>query len=217
MFSDVFRDLSRPQVLSIIEAVKTSNGITVGALAKELGRSYMGIKAHCEKLEKQGYVKTWRVPREGVGRPEKLYILTKKCDELFPKVGIELVENMVDGMKKFFGESSAEKVFFHHYEKLRTQWSPIVSKGKSLVEKATRLADLRDKSGCFSRCKYDTTKGFRIEEYHHPMSELFKHYPSLVKQEIRMMEQLLGNKVERREVELEKGGTLIVYHIGTLG
>ena len=59
--------------------------------------------------------------------------------------------------------------------------------------------------------------GFRIEEYHNPMSQLFKAFPNLIKQEIRLMENLLGSKVKRQEVELEKGGTMVVYQIGTLG
>lgn len=217
MFPTALTDLSKPQVLSIIGAVKTSNGITIANLARELEMSYMGIKQHCQKLEKLGYLKTWRVPRKGVGRPEKLYMLTAKCDELFPQSGLELVFNVLAGVKKFFGEHSAEKIFFHHFEQKRAEWAPQVGKGKSLVEKATRLADLRDKDGCFSRCKYDVEFGFRIEEYHHPMKELFDLYPSLIKQELRMMEQLLGNKVNRKQVKLEKGGTMVIYQIGTLG
>jgi predicted ArsR family transcriptional regulator len=217
MFNEAFRDLSKPQLLNLIEAIKKSQGMAVADLARELEMSYMGVKQHCQKLEVMGYLKTWRVPRSGVGRPEKLYKLTSKCDELFPQPGSDLILNVMEGMQKFFGESSPEKIFFHHFEKLRDDWSVTINKGKSLVEKATRLADLRDKSGCFSRCKYDVEFGFRIEEYHNPLIELFQKYPNLIKQEIRMMEQLLGSKVKRQEVEMEKGGTMVIYQIGTLG
>jgi len=216
MFPTAFRDLAKPQVLGIIGAVKTANGITIPKLAEELNLSYMGVKKHCVKLEDQGYIKSWRIPREGVGRPQKLYTLTAKCDELFPDTGIEVVINVLEGVKEFFGESSPEKLFFHHYEKQREQWAKSISKGSSLVEKATRLADLRAKSGCFSRCKYDNEHGFRIEEYHHPMKQLFKLYPNLIKLEVRMMEQLLGSAVSRKELSLSKGGNLVIYQIGTL-
>jgi len=217
MFSPAFKDLSKPQVLNILEVVKKSKGIAVADLARELEMSYMGIKQHCQKLEKLGYLKTWRVPRNGgVGRPEKLYQLTKKCDELFPKPGAELVLDVLKGVKQFFGDSSPEKIFFHHFESQREKWQSQISKGKSLVEKATRLADLRDKAGCFSNCRYDKEHGFRIEEYHHPMQEIYEQYPRIVNLEIRMMEQLLGTKVLRKIVRLKKGGTMTVYTIGTL-
>ncbi len=217
MFDEAFRELSKPQLLNIIEAIKKSRGVAVADLARELEMSYMGVKQHCQKLEVMGYLKTWRVPRGGVGRPEKLYMLTSKCDGLFPQPGSGLILNVLEGMQEFFGESSPEKIFFHHFEKQRDEWAVAINKGKSLVEKATRLADLRDKSGCFSRCKYDVDYGFRIEEYHNPFDDLFAKYPNLITQEIRMMEQLLGSKVKRQEVELEKGGTMVIYQIGTLG
>lgn len=216
MFSSAFQDLTKPQVLNILGAVKKSKGITIADLARELEMSYMGVKQHCQKLEKLGYLKTWRVPRQGVGRPEKLYQLTEKCNELFPQPGVELVLDVLQGVKQFFGDSSPEKIFFHHFETQKEQWLPQISKGKSLVEKATRLADLRDKAGCFSNCKYDKEHGFRIEEYHHPMQEIYKAYPRIINLEIRMMEQLLGTKVLRKEVRLKKGGSMIVYTIGTL-
>lgn len=216
MFPTAFRDLAKPQVLGIIGAVKTANGITIPELAEELNLSYMGVKKHCVKLEDLGYLKSWRIPREKVGRPQKLYTLTSKCDELFPDTGTDVLINVLEEVKAFFGESSPEKLFFYHFEQRRQKWSKIVNKGTSLVEKATRLADLRDKAGCFSRCKYDKEYGFRIEEYHHPMKPLFKLYPNLIKLEIRMMEQLIGSQVTRKEISLSKGGNLVVYQIGTL-
>jgi len=75
---------------AIIEAVKISDGMPVSDLARELGKSYMGVKQHCLKLTEMGYLEEWRVPREKkeVGRPEKLYRLTKKCDPLFPDAGV---------------------------------------------------------------------------------------------------------------------------------
>ena len=134
MFNEVFRDLSKPQLLNLIEAIKKSQGMAVADLSRELEMSYMGVKQHCQKLEALGYLKTWRVPRNGVGRPEKLYQHTVKCDELFPQPGSDLVLNLMEGMQKLFGESSPEKIFFYHFEKLRGEWSGAINKGKSLVE-----------------------------------------------------------------------------------
>jgi len=217
MFNEAFRDLSKPQILNLLEVIKKSQGMPVADLARELDMSYMGVKQHCQKLEKMGYLKTWRVPRNGVGRPEKLYKLTSKCDALFPQPDVDMMLNVLEGMQNLFGGTSPEKIFMHHYDKLRIEWTKSINKGKSLVEKATRLADLRDKAGCFSRCKYDVELGFRIEEYHNPMYELFKKYPNIIQQELRMMEQLLGSKVKRQEVESDDSATLVIYQIGTLG
>lgn len=217
MFSDAFRDLTKPNVLKIIEAIKKSQGMTVAELSRAVELSYMGAKQQCEKLELLGYLKTWRVPRKAAGRPEKLYVLTEKCSTLFPQAGVELSLNVMEGVKRFFGDSAPEKILFHHYEQQRSEWASHVSRGKSMVEKATRLVELREKSGVFCQCHYTSEGGFRIEEYHHPMQEIFAVYPSAVIQEVRMMEQLLGTKVERKVVTQEKGGQLVVYKIRVLG
>ena len=219
MFSDVHRDTMRSSYAEIIEALKTSDGMPVSDLARELGMSYMGVKGHCVNLTKMGYLEEWRVPREKkeVGRPEKLYRLMPKCDGLFPEAGTGLTLAVLDGVKQLFGESAPEKLLFHHFQQLRDQWQAKVRVGKSMVEKATRLADLRDKEGWFGRCHYDPESGFRIEEFHNPLSKIYAVYPNAVRMEVQMMEQLLGTKVVRNEVSMGKGRKRVVYEIATLG
>lgn len=204
---------------AILEAVKISDGMPVSDLARELGMSYMGVKQHCLKLTEMGYLEEWRVPREKkeVGRPEKLYRLRPKCEALFPEAGVDLTLAVLEGVKQIYGESAPEKLLFHHFQLLRDQWQPKVRAGKSMVEKATRLAAVRDKSGWFSKCHYDPSTGFRIEEFHSPMAKIYAKYPNAVRMEVQMLEQLLGTKVARNEVATGKGRKRVVYEIATLG
>ena len=104
MFSQALRDIARPTYAEILETLKRSDGMAVSELAKELKMSYMGVKQHCVNLEKKGYLKTWRVPRTQVGRPEKLYRLTDACDDLFPQAGASLTLNLLQGVKQLYGE-----------------------------------------------------------------------------------------------------------------
>ena len=124
---------------------------------------------------------------------------------------------VLKGVRKIYGEAAPEKLLFHHFQLLRDQWQPKVRAGKSMVEKATRLADLRDKSGWFSKCHYDASTGFRIEEFHSPMAKIYAEYPSAVRMEVQLLEQLLGTKVVRNEVATGKGRKRVVYEIATLG
>ncbi len=204
---------------AILEALKLSDGMPVSELARELGMSYMGVKQHCQKLTELGFLEEWRIPREKkeVGRPEKLYRIKPKCEGLFPEAGVELTLAVMEGVRQIYGDSAPEKLLFHHFQKLREQWQPRVRAGKSMVEKATRLADVRDKAGWFSRCHYDPSTGFRIEEFHSPMAKIYAQYPSAVRMEVQMMEQLLGTKISRNEVSTGKGRRRVVYEIATLG
>jgi predicted ArsR family transcriptional regulator len=204
---------------AILEAIKVSDGMPVSDLARELKMSYMGVKQHCLKLAELGYLEEWRVPRakKEVGRPEKLYRLTSKCDALFPEAGVGLTLAVLEGVKQLYGDSAPEKLLFHHFQVLRDQWQPKVRAGKSMVEKATRLADIRDKSGWFSKCHYDAESGFRIEEFHNPLAKIYGEYPNAVRMEVQMMEQLLGTRILRNEVSTGKGRKRVVYEIATLG
>lgn len=219
MFLGVHRDTMRASWAVILEALKRSGGMPVSDLAREVGMSYMGVKQHCLKLAKLGYLEEWRLPREKkeVGRPEKLYRLTPECDPLFPEAGVDLTLAVLRGAREMFGDSAPEKVLYRHFQDLREQWQPKVRAGKSLVEKATRLADLRDKAGWFSRCHYDVTTGFRIEEFHNPLARIYQEYPNAVRMEVQMMEALLGTRVVRDEAVVGKGKKRVVYEIATLG
>lgn len=203
----------------ILEALKMSGGLPVSDLAREVGMSYMGVKQHCLKLRDLGYLEEWRIPREEkeVGRPEKLYRLTGKCDPLFPEAGVGMTLAVLEGVKQMLGETGPEKVLFHHFQGLRERWQGRVRKGKSLVEKATRLADLRNKEGWFNRCHYDASTGFRLEEFHNPLAKIYDRYPNAVRMEVRLMEELLGTRVDRRETSTGKGRKRVVYEIVTLG
>jgi predicted ArsR family transcriptional regulator len=217
MFPEALRDISRPSCLGIIGELKRSGGLAIPELAKLLDMSYMGVKQHCVRLEEQGYLKVWRVPRVKVGRPQKLYKLTHKCDSLFPCGGAELVLQLLEGVKVTFGETAPEKLLYHYFEKERDEWIKSVRPGKSLVEKATRFADARMKSGHFCHCHYSANSGFIIEEYHHPLHRVFKLYPGLLVMEIRMIEQVLGTRVVRSESKGSQGVKCTVYQISTLG
>ena len=217
MFSQAFRDICKPSYLAIIGELKRSGGLAIPELAKVLEMSYMGVKQHCMKLEDLGYLKVWRVPRQQVGRPQKLYKLTKKCDELFPDGGGDLVLDLLEGVKTSFGEVAPEKLLYHYFEKKREEWLKVVHVGKSLVEKATRFADARIKDGHFCRCHYSPKEGFVIEEYHHPLHMILRDYPSLILLETRMIEQILGTNVSRSVKKGSHGVQCTVYCVSTLG
>src|SRR2546430_16990917 len=77
-----FSELGRSQRLRIIHMLKKTQGLAIGELASRLGLSYMGVKQHCEELERQGFLDTRRRPKP-IGRPEIVYRLTAKASPFF--------------------------------------------------------------------------------------------------------------------------------------
>lgn len=217
MFLQGFRELVRPQWVTIVEELKIHGGMAIPELARTMEMSYMGVKQHCEALHELGYLERNRVPRSEVGRPEILYRLAPKADALFPQAGVVLTLSLLRNMKQLYGANGPEKLLFQYFADQQEKWMSRMQRAKSLVEKATVLASLREKEGCFARCSYDVKQGFRIEEFHHPLWALFAEYPAAIVMEVRMMENLMGSKVERKEVAGGRGGpSKVVYAIATL-
>lgn len=216
MFPQAFHDLSKPRVMAIIEAIKSSRGLSVRELSHDLEMSYMGVKQHCVKLEDLGYLKTWRVPREEAGRPEMVYRLTAKCDILFPQVGAEISLYIMDSVKEIYGDSAPEKLLYRYFSDLGERWKKSVVKGHSLIEKVTRLVDKRKDSGYFCRCVYTTKEGLSLEEYHHPLQEILNKYPSAIQVELQLIQRLLGTSVTREVRVIDKTMSIVVYSMQTL-
>jgi predicted ArsR family transcriptional regulator len=120
-------------------------------------------------------------------------------------------------MKKLYGATAPEKLLFQYFAELQEKWLGRLQRAKSLVEKATILSSLREKEGCFARCSYDVKNGFRIEEFHHPLWALFEEYPAAILMELRVMENLLGTKIDRREIHGGRGGpSRVDYCVATI-
>ena len=218
MFLPGFRELVKEGWVKLIEELKVAGGLPVSELSRRLGTSYMGMKDQCDRLVKMGYLERWRLPRQEVGRPEIMYRLAPKSEALFPQAGVSLSLELLEAARALFGAAAPERLLLQYFGQLRDKWRPKLQKGKSLVERATILSGLREKEGCFGRCKYDPARGFRIEEYHHPLQAVFAVYPGAISLELRMMEELLGTRVVRKEVPGGRGGPArIDYEVVTLG
>ncbi len=196
-FFKLMRDIARPQWLEIMRLLKRSQGLSVNELAEKLGMSYRGVKQHCVELEKKGYVDTWRRPKS-VGRPEKLYRLTQKSDPLFPHLDNELNMDILEATDQIYGPNAAEKLLFSYFQKKANRYGEKVV-GQNVAEKAAELAKLRSQEGYLSECETDPTGHVRLVEYHSPLAQLAKAYPTVFRMEQQMIERLLGTKVDRSE------------------
>lgn len=217
MLLPAVRDLITPTRADILEQLKLSKGLSVSELAERVGKSYMGVKQNCEALSKQGFAKPRRVPRGSeVGRPQKMYELTGKADGLFPTLGAGLSLALLEAAKVELGSNGPEKLLFRYFQGLAEGWRGKMAKARSLVEKCTLLVDLRRQQGILSRCEFDPQKGFRIEQYHNAMVEVFEAYPTASAMELKALSALLGTVVRRESMNLGKGRTIEVLAVRTL-
>ena len=189
-------EIGRSQRLQIINELKCTEGMSVRELAAALNMSYMGIKQHCIELERSGYLDHWRRPK-AVGRPEMLYRLTRRTEELFPATNNTMALELMEMSAKLFGPQSPEKLLFLVFQS-RADFYRANLKGQTLEERATSLAKIRDNEGHMARFE-NGTEGMVISEHHSPILELARKYPNIGRLEEKMFESVLEVPVRRQE------------------
>lgn len=211
MLLPVFKDLVKPQWRAVIETLKQSGGLPVAELARATGTSYMAAKTHCEELTKAGYLVRTRLPRTEVGRPEIFYSLATKADALFPQTGTEFTLELLDGVKRMFGETAPEKILFQYFQNRFETLATALDRYELPHDKLEKLAAIRRKEGCFSSVE---SEPLRLTELHNPLARIMERYPRAAAMEQRMIEQLLGRRVTRRELSGGREGTpRVVFEI----
>src|SRR5258708_12010390 len=104
-------EVGRSQRMRIVDTLKKTQGLSVNELGERLKLSYMGVKQHCEELERQGYVDTWRRPKP-VGRPEMVYRLTPKAHTFFPPASNGATIATLNAANRLFGHAAAENFLY---------------------------------------------------------------------------------------------------------
>jgi len=209
MLLPALQDLIKPQWRTVLEALKERGELTVGDLAKLAKVSYMGAKSHCEALMKSGYLVRTRLPRTEVGRPEILYSLSEKAHSLFVNAGPEFTLSLLQDTERIFGKSTPDKLLFQYFTRLQKHWEAELMGMADLAKRAARLAKLRSKSGYGSIFKAPAIRiseaptpiPAHLLEIHHPLQSILEHYPMAIKMELRMLEELLGCKLKRVEID----------------
>ncbi len=186
--------------MAIVHELKRSQGLPVKELAKRLKMSYMGIKQHCLDLERDGYLDTWRNPRP-VGRPEMLYRLTRKADELFPTESNALSMQLLDAAKQLFGPTAPAKMLFLYFRR-KTEGYLAKVKGEEKESRARWFARVREREGCMATL--ETESSLAIVERHSPILDLLAAYPETAKLEQDLVAKVIGGPV-RRETRSASG------------
>ncbi|MBM3857927.1 MAG: hypothetical protein FJ390_08240, partial [Verrucomicrobia bacterium] len=195
MRRSIFQEIGRTQRLSILELLKKSvNGMDVRELADSLKMSYMGVKAHCLDMHRQGYVNTWRQPGNR-GRPRMFYQLTMKAYELFSEEKNDLALSLLKGARQLFGPTAPQKLLMLHFRSLTDKYKEVV-KGATPEERARSFVEVRDREGHLTKMEVgDTT--WELIESHDPLQSLRAPYPEIDALECQMMSQVVGIPLHR--------------------
>ena len=214
MNQKLIREIGRSQRLDILLALKRHGGMAVKAMAEQFRMSYMGVKQHCLDLEKEGYLDTWRHSK-GKGRPEMLYRLTRRAQDLFPGENQSMTVEILEAVQQTYGLAAPTKLLFGIYHQ-RAEYYRRKIQFPDLAERADSLARLRDVDGYMTeltRVGRTDRPRLIVTERHSPVEEILRHYPILARLERELYERVLACPV-RREEHCAPGVYACVFHIG---
>jgi predicted ArsR family transcriptional regulator len=95
---------TRGQVVTLLRR----SGRTVEDLARVLGLTDNGVRAHLAALERDGIARQRGVVRRGSGKPAYVYGLTPQAEELFPKAYGPVLGELLDVLAERVGPEETE-------------------------------------------------------------------------------------------------------------
>lgn len=182
---------TRTQILNYL---KTSDGLTVDALAEKLSISPMGVRQHLSLLEKDGLTRRdqFRLP---VGRPCYVYSLTEKADSVFPKTYEAFAREILNDCRGLYGNEKVDLIFKRRRERAYGEWKDLVSQ-ENLFDRVKALAKKLNEIGFLANFQKKNGQ-IILTGYNCPIYKIAKEYPELCKNDHQLYVDLLKAGVEQ--------------------
>ena len=171
-------------------------GFTVDELARELGLTNNGVRAHLAVLERDGIVRQSGVVRSesGGGKPAYLYELAPEAEDLFPKAYEPVLHRLLDVLEERL-KSDESEALLRSVGRLMAEEHTVPTDGaRGALEAAVEvlnglggLAELEERDG-----------GFVIRGYSCPLAGVTPDHPEVCRMAETLIAELAGMPVHER-------------------
>ena len=191
-WDEKFFESTRGQIVTLLRR----SGRTVDELAKALGLTNNGVRAHLATLERDGIVRQHGSVRaaSGGGKPAYVYELTPGAEDLFPKAYEPVLRRLLDVIAERLDAEEAEAM-------LRTTGSRMVE-GRSapagnVQERLEVAVDVLNELGGLA--EFESSDGsFVIRGYSCPLAAVTPEHPEVCRIAEAMITELAGVTVHER-------------------
>ena len=171
-------------------------GRTVEGLARELGLTDNGVRAHLATLERDGIVRQRGSIRRGSGggKPAFVYELTPEAEELFPKAYEPVLRELLDALAQRLGPEESEALLRSVGRSMAEGQAPATHSIRARLEEAVGvlndlggLAELEERDGSFV-----------IRGYSCPLAAVTPGHPEVCRLAETLIAELAGVPVGER-------------------
>ncbi len=201
----------------LMERLKQDGAQDAGALAEALGVSAMAVRQHLYALEGEGLV-TFEEEARPVGRPAKLWRLTRAADRFFPDGHAELTLNLLAALRETFGEAGMEKLLAARTEEQIAAYRRRVKAAEPLKARLEALAKIRTEEGYMAAVRGNRRDGFLLVENHCPVCAAARTCQGLCASELEVFRRVLGPDVTvERSDHILAGARRCAYRVNKPG
>ena len=186
----------------IFKLLKTEGPLGSAQLAERLGLTAMAVRLHLYALQGEGMVGSEDRPVP-VGRPAKLWRLTREADRHFPEAYAELSVALIDAMQDAFGAEGLGRVLESRCARQQTEYSKRIRRSDPLDRKLDELARVRTEEGYMAEVRAEEGEGggFLLVENHCPICAAANACQGFCSTELDLFRSVLGPGVEVERVE----------------
>jgi predicted ArsR family transcriptional regulator len=193
-------EFSKSQV-QLMDRLKTRGPQSVKILAKQLDMTTMGVRQHLTSLAEKSCVDQTQEEKQTRGRPVHLWRLTKRGHQQFPDAHSQITLELIDVLRKNFGDSTLNAVINHRNEKVKKGYeSHLKATGGDLQAKINTLANLRNEEGYLAEVRL-VPDGWMLIENHCPIFAAAESCQQFCQSELETFQELFADTAEVHRVD----------------
>lgn len=198
---------------ALLDHLKQHGPADTKTLADEFGLTRMAVRLHLYELRDEKLIDAVDEPRP-VGRPAKLWRLTKAADKFFPDGHADLVVSLIQVMNQTAGPKGMERLLSARAEQQANEYLAAIPKRASLKRRVQALAELRTQEGYMAEAFPQKGGGWLLVENHCPICSAAATCQGLCAMELDVFQRVLGENttIERTE-HIQAGARRCAYRI----
>lgn len=196
----------------ILFFLKTKGPQSASQIATRLGVTAMAVRQHLYQLQEDSVI-DYDDERRKVGRPARIWRLTRESTTRFPDSHGELAVGILEAARQAFGEPGIAKLIKLRSGEQGKRYEERMSGKRGLKAKVAELARIRTEEGYMAEWRAEPDGSLVLIENNCPICAAAETCQDLCAGELRLFDNVLGNVDIEREEHILTGQRRCVYRI----
>ena len=196
----------------ILFLLKTKGPQSASQIAKRLGVTAMAVRQHLYALQEEAAVE-FSDERRKVGRPARIWSLTRETADRFPDSHGELAVGILRAARQAFGADGIVQLLVRRTADQAESYGKRLARKRGLELKVAELAKIRSEEGYMAEWQKNEDGSLTLIENNCPICAAAESCQDLCLGELNLFKQVLGDVEVEREEHILSGQRRCLYQI----